>query len=166
MNPNLRLFDYPIGAGMTRGARRWDQISTLVNKLPKSVRDMLASPQSASFIRGLTKAYKLSQEQGQTIAYAVLQVALGEKTVAQLSSVLSTEIPLPNDKAQKIAKEIEGDLFVPIMPELIKYLERKKSGVETASEKTISSSASLGVKNVLNLKDQKKAPPPPPMPGK
>lgn len=166
MTLHLSFLGYPIGAGMVWGAQRWDQITELVNEVPKSVRGMITSPHSASFIRGLVKTYKLSPEKVPLIAYAVLQVALGEKTLAQLSSVLSTEVPLPNDKAQKIAKEIEEDLFAPIMSELTEYLERKKSGIETASKKISSSSASLGVNNVLNLKDQRKAPTPPPMLGR
>ena len=164
MNPSLSSLGYPIGAGMTRGEKRWEEISELMNEVPKAVRNMIASPYTASSIRGLVKTYMLPPEKRQVIAYAVLQVALGEKTIAQLSSILSTEIPLPNDKAQNMAKELEEDLLAPIMPEIAKYLKRKNSGINVAPKGTTSSNPPLGVNNVLNLKDQKRISAPPPMP--
>lgn len=142
MNPNLRFLDYPISAGMTHGARRWDRICDLLEEMPKSIRDMLASAHSASFIRGLYKLYKLPPEQGQTIAYAVLQVALGEKTLAQLSGRLAAKLPLPEDSAQKMAAEIEQDLMRPVRKDLERYWQRRPSSQPTRKASSFAKASS------------------------
>ena len=163
----INLEDYkntPFGSMLTRDSNEQKQLLETSFTVPKRIKVLLTSSGTGAYLRGLTKNYRVLAENTPRVAFNVLQIAIGEKTVAQLPSLLSTELELPNDKAQQMAKEIEEDLLAPIMPELTKYLARKKSGVETAAEKTGKASSSLGVNNVLNLKDRKKAPSPPPMP--
>lgn len=121
--------------------------------LPPKVFEVLNLPRTGSYLRGLVKNYRLSEEKSAVVAFAVLRVAIGEKTLAQLASLLSTELKLPNDKAQKMAKEIEKDLFGPVMKELEEYWQKKGDKPEDK-----------GARNILDLKQEKKPPAPPPMP--
>jgi len=164
MNTEARWRTFPIGAGMAEGPERWAEITELVDQTPRSILDMLAAPRTASFIRGLVKTYKLPPEKGQFIAYSVLQVALGEKVLTQLSSVLAAEAQLGQDVAKRMADEIEKDLFEPIGEVLTNYLaDRLKSAPVRRREG--SAETSVDTNNVLDLTQGKKPPAPPPMPG-
>jgi len=140
---------YPIGAGMAQPPERWQEIFTLADTAPKSVRDMIGSPHTAAFLRGLVKVYNLTTTQALPIAYAVLRVAIGEKTLAQLASMLSTDLKIANDKAQQMAQEIERELFVPIMLDYNKFIQ---------SNKLQPARPLGGAQNVINLKQFPKPP--------
>jgi hypothetical protein len=94
---------------------------------PPSVRQMLFSLKTGAFIRGLAKTYDLPDNKTSFISLLILKIAIGEKSLPQLAGILSTELQLPNDKAQKIAQEIERELFAPVALELNQYLKQKKS---------------------------------------
>lgn len=146
---------YPIGAGMAQPPERWDEICELVNNTPKTIRTMLGSPHTAAFIRGLVKIHNLPLSQGLPIAYAVLQVALGEKTLAQLAGMLSSDLQIANDKAQTMAQDIERELFVPMMLEYNQFIQTKKMRLTRSTG---------GARNILDLKSQSLPRPTPPRP--
>lgn len=164
MNPNLTFLTYPIGAGMAQGEQRWAEISELVNNTPQTILDMVASPQTASYIRGVAKAHQLTAEQSYTIAYAVLRVALGEKRLAELSSILSSELAIANDKANQIAQELEHDLFAPIAIELNRHADQRRQEVKKLENKATGNPRAAGATNVLDLKQQPQPPRPPAIP--
>lgn len=119
---------------------------TQLGKLPTHIKDVVYNLGTASFLRGLTKQLKMPVDQAPQLAFAVLRVAVGEIELAKLGATLSSELKLPNDKAQAIAKEIEKELFTPVMMELNEWLERQKK--QQAGQKT----SNPGVSNVIDLK--------------
>ncbi len=143
---------YPIGVGMAQSPERWEEICILFDKLPRGIRDVASSPRTAAFIRGLTKIYNLPLEQGPTIAYIVLQIMLGEKTLAQLPTLLSSDLKIANDKAQAIASEIEKELFGPIMLTYNQFMQTRKNQPKQSMG---------GATNVLNLKTSSRPVTPP-----
>ncbi len=100
---------------------------TQVFLLPKKIQDVLFSDDTGAYVRGLGKSYDISEELQPTIAFAILELALGKKTFEKLPENLSTELKLPSDKAQKMTAEIEHDLFAPIKEELDAFLKRGTS---------------------------------------
>lgn len=128
-------------------------------ELPKSVRLMIISPNTGSYVRGLTKHHQIPEGTTPKVAFAILQIALGIKQLSQLASMLSSEIQVSNEKAQKMAQEIEKDLFSPIMPELESYLAKKKKNSKPQSP-------TEGMDNVVNLKDNPQPNKPFPLPPK
>lgn len=152
----------PVGSLVTLPAARRRYYIDRVLSLPRTVRDMLFSPRTGAFTRGLAKGYGLPEKKSSRLALATLRIAVGEKTLAQLPSVLSTELRLANDQAQKMAQEIEEGLFKPVVNELNVYLEKKRG----VGDRPITQSGGVrGVRNVLDLKNQKgKRLQPPPMP--
>lgn len=128
----------------------------------RSVRDMITSSKSGAFIRGLTKTYNVPLEQAPRIALMILQIALGEKSLPQLTNLLSVELQIPNTMAQKMAGEIEQELFAPIMLELNQYLTQQQKPA-TAPQQPSNLSAG-GARNVLDLKNKPQPPTPPPIP--
>jgi hypothetical protein len=160
--PPINLLEYrstPIGSLMDIPKDTSEKYFTFIFLTPSNIQSLLISARTGAFIRGLAKTYNIPIEKAPKIAFAVLQIALGEKTLAQLGSLLSTELPAPNDVAQKIANEIEKELFAPIALELNQYLAKKKQA-------TLASRPMGGASNVLNLKNTPQPPPPPPIPKK
>lgn len=117
--------------------------------LPKSIKDIVHDMNTAGFLRGLTKQFKVAVEQVPQIAFVVLRVAVGEIELAKLGATLSSELKLPNDKAQGMAKEIEKELFAPVMKELGEFLETRKQKSENRS----SQAKQAGATNVVDLKN-------------
>lgn len=153
---------YPIGAGMAQPAERWDQLSRLVDHTPQPLLDMVSSPQTAAFIRGVAKTYNLPAEQGITIAYAVLRVALGELKLPQLAQVVAKETGLAQTPATALAQEIEKELFVPVMTELSRVVQPPAPRTPPASPPP--NTAAGGARNVLDLKNKPNPPLPPAIP--
>ena len=131
-----------------------------LSSLPKTVLTMASSPQTGAFIRGLVKVHKLDEDYAGTVALQVLHILLGDKDLAQLPSLLSSDLKIPNDKSQQMAQEIEKELFAPISMDLNKYLAEKKKAAGSVVNKTTGPRPS----NVLDLKDTKRPPAPPPVP--
>lgn len=136
-----------------------DNYVTKATTLPKNTYNLFSSARIGSYIVGLTKHHDLPLEKTSVISFLTLQVALGERTLAQLPAALSAELQVANDTAQKIAKEIENDLFTPIMMELNNYLAKKKEASKPKSP-------TEGIGNVVNLKDKPKPNKPFPLPPK
>jgi hypothetical protein len=130
-----------------------------ISQLPRMTSAMIYSLNTGAFLRGLAKSYGLPEEKSSIIAFAVVQVAVNEISFTQLPSMLSTKLPLPNDKAQKMAREIEQDLFGPVRQELEAHwaTEKKEKPAAQAQAKAEES----GVNNVLNLKKESQPPVPP-----
>lgn len=158
MNQWLDFTSYPIGSLLERPAPERTSYMEKIGQLPSPLQDILYSWQTGAYLRGLTKTHNLPLEQATSLAFIVTQISLGEKTLAQLASMLSTQLRVANDKAQQIAKEIERDLFAPLMLELNNYLLQKK---KTAASPP---NVARGVQNVIDLKNQPRPPVPPPIP--
>jgi len=153
----------PLGAVLTRPSTEQDRLIERSFTLPRSVKNLFISERTGAYIIGLAKAYELSTDHAPVIAFIVLRVGFGDNILAQLPSLLSTELKLPNDKAQKMAREIEEDLFGPVRKELEEYW-RKNPPSSRQSGTLARQGSEGGVRNVLNLKEQKQPPMPPPMP--
>lgn len=136
--------------------------------LPIKIRDVLYSTDTGAFVRGIAKTYDVSPETAPKIAFAILEIAIGKKTIAQLPSILSTELQLPIDTAQKMASEIEHDVFGPIKADLSGLPSQQKGS--SIPSRTTAQAVSSGMKNVLNLKEisarpaQEQLPPKPAQP--
>lgn len=135
----------PIGSLININADQSRAYIHLAFTTPEHVQDMLFSANTGVFLNTLGKQFGLLIDQVEKIAFVVLRVAVGEIELAKLGAVLSAELKLPNDKAQSIAKEIEKELFSPVMLELNDWLAKRKQGQGTQP---------AGVKNVVDLKNQ------------
>lgn len=113
--------------------------------MPTSLTRFLYSPTVGAFIRGTTKEFNIPVEQAPQLAFAVLRVAVGEVELAKLGATLSSELKLPNDKAQAIAKELEKELFTSVMLELQQFLQKKSQSQQKPTNP--------GVANVIDLKN-------------
>ncbi len=157
---NNTTFDFectPSGSLLSQPSdQRLPYISYLV-AMPESVHNLVASARTGAFLQGLSKTNNIPIEKTPQIAFIILRIAVGEKNLAQLGSILSTELQIPNDKAQAMAKEIEKELFAPIALELNQYLSQKRQ----SAPKPLG-----GARNVLDLKNNAPPPPPPPIPKK
>ena len=136
-----------------------DKIGPYVDRLmviPKSVRAVAFSLKTGAYLGGLSKTYGIPENNVPLLSFLVLQILIGEKTFPQLSAMLSTDLKLPNDKAQKMAQEIERDLIVPIAGDLNRYLAEKNKKKGSMSEKMRSSE----VQTADQVRSTKKAAPP------
>lgn len=149
----------PFGSIATLPEDRIEFYIILISKLPNKTRAMIYALETGASLRGLAKSYGLPEAKSSIMAFAVVQVAINELSFAQLSSVLSTKLPLPNDKAQRMAKEIEQDLFGPVRQELEAHWAKQKQ--EGAASQAQTRADSGGARNVLNLKKENKPPLPP-----
>lgn len=157
--------------------------------LPNRIRSLATSAKTGAYIKGLAKTFSLSVTQGEQIAFAVFEVITGRQSLASLPALLSTKLKIANDKAQKLAQEIERDLFAPVSLELNNYLAQKKQKTGSMADKLGSpptnrpNRTSTSAKppatspnnskfprrpaappNILNLKGKKNPPAPPPIP--
>jgi hypothetical protein len=128
-------------------------------ELPQGVSEIVFAPRTGAYLRGLVSSYKLPLTKSHLIALAIVRLFIGKKSLAQLPGILSTELGLANDAAQKMASEIEDDLLAPVMGDLKKYWARNKDGLRQDDKKSIKTSPDMP--NVLNLKE-KDIPPAPP----
>lgn len=168
----LELFKtYPIGSILIRPDSEDTHYLQQITALTPGLKSLIASPTTSAFIRGLTKTYDVPPDKNPWVAFVVLQIACGEKTLTQLPNLLSTELQLVNNKAQQMAQEIEKELFVPVMLELNQYLAQQKTPRRSASSvgqaatgTAPSATAAGGAHNVLDLKSQPRPPLPPPIP--
>ncbi|MDA1168767.1 MAG: hypothetical protein O3A36_00320 [bacterium] len=124
---------YPIGSILSRPEEATQGYLDIVSLLPQNIKDILAAPNSAAFVLGIVKSYNISEAQAPSIAFEILEVAIGKKTFAQLSGVFVAELGLAPDQAQKMALEIEKDIFGPIKGELDEFLRGQKGSETTPS---------------------------------
>lgn len=153
---------------------------TLMENLPSHLKEIVSSGKTGAYLRGLAKSHQIQEQQIPILARIIFRTVVGDKTLAQLPALLSTELKIANDKAQKIAQEIERDLLAPVALELNQYLAQQKKkrgsmadklaeqpkpamrGPHTAPSRFPRKPAAPP--NILNLKDNKKPPAPPPIP--
>lgn len=155
-----------------------------LHALPKILFDIAISPKTGSYLRGVEKTHGLASNAAPLIAYQILKILTGQASLSYLPAVLSTQLKIANDKAHSIANEIEKDIIAPIALPLNHYLAQKKqqSGAGKSMAEKLQTSpppaqkqgpapivkrgAPLRPQNVLNLRDQKRPPSPPPIPRK
>lgn len=134
-------------------------------EMPPGLADLLISPKTGAFLRGIVRNATIDLSKAPHLAYIVLKVGMGEVLLAKLAATISGLLQLPNDKAQKIATELEHDLFAPVAGELNDYLaaQKKRQAASAAA-----SASQAGAKNVLDLKDSgaQRRPVPPAIPRK
>ncbi len=145
----------PLGSILNLQTEEQNRLLRRSFDLPKEVRDILVAERTGAYIRGLASSYRLSVAGAQTIARIVLLVALKEKTLAQLPALLSAELKVANDAAQKMAKEIEDDLLAPVMNGLKEYWDKKKESASAENSKK-DQRAAADMPNVINLKGREK----------
>ncbi len=156
-----------------------------LEQLPEGLKSLLVTPRTGAFVIGLLRENSIPVENINIILYLIVQVAFGRKRLADLRQLLVNENIQP-DKAQAITTTLERDLFAPVMRELgevQKRTERPPAAAKAMSvgprsagggapplikgEKSNLQRPELkGVPNVLDLKEQRKPPVPPPIPRK
>lgn len=160
-----RLQYLPIGSLVGRAQQEREQYVAAAYAAPKAVQPILFRPRTSAFVTGLVRTHNLKEAQGDSVAFLILRVGVGELALSQLGAALSSEAQLANDEAQKIATEIERDLFAPVAIELNRYHTEKQQGAQ--KPKATANPAAAGADNVLNLKrkpSQPAAPRPPKKP--
>lgn len=166
MESNDVIKTIPIGS-ILLGPEEDDGITLrTTQEIPVKIKNLLSAMQTGAYIRGIAKEFQLPDETASRLAYTVLRIGIGKITLAAFASTLSTELKLPNDKAQKMAAEIQKDLFDPIMPELNAYLAKKKqeaTGIMQHGRENVEREAG-GAKNVLDLRTVPQPPKPPQIP--
>ncbi len=155
----------PIGSIYAREEKTSIGYLDIVQNLPIVVKSMVSSVKTASYIKGIARTYDIPEEKQSLISFAILEIAIGKKTLAQLPAILSTELRLSNDKAQKMATEIEKDVFGPVKAELDEFIRVQrvkgssiagKLGTTTPTPSNSPSGRGGGTyapQNVLNLKE-------------
>lgn len=157
----------PINSIMAIPAERRHDYLVAGMSTSDAVRQMLLSPRTGAYLRGLAKSHQLPEKTAVTIAFVVLQAAIGEVPVGKISALLASHLQLPLDRTQKLATELERDLFAPLALEI----KQQKQAVQQTQATTAQSAATkAGARNVLNLKRQppatvtRRPPTPPPLP--
>jgi len=157
-----KFYSVPVGSLYQLDERERLKYLKLLINTPDKVRDLVFSSKTGSYIEGLSKSRGFGVEKSAVISFGVARVVAGDLKLADLAVYLSSAVPVAMDKAQEVALEIEQDLFAPIKDELDLYL--KKNEREEPAKKAAVRAKEGGAKNVLNLKEEKKLPVPPPMP--
>lgn len=117
---------------------------------PPSLNLLLSSPDTGSYVRGIAKTYDIPEDQSPKIAQCIFFITVGKRKIGELSTMLSAELGLPNDIAQKISSEIEKDVFGPIKNELDTFVISQRKAHETVKKNPTSNPQP---QNVLNLKE-------------
>lgn len=141
------LLTTPFGAtSVELDEKRWAQLSDRFYEAEGQVLEVLVSDRTGAFLRGLARTHNIPDDDVPKLATSVLYVALGEWPLANLAAGLSSTMGLPNDKAQKVAAEIEKELFAPITLELNTFLEEQRQ------PKAAEQAQQAGATNVVDLK--------------
>lgn len=150
----------PVGSLIIKSETEGESYLQMLSGMPVGLRTMLMSNKTGAFIRGLVKSYDIAPEKTPELAFTVLRIGVGEHPLNQLSSLLIQKLGLSSTQAESSARDIEKDLFTPIMLEYNTYIAKQKSGAKTAP----TTAHATGARNVLDLKTQRPVPPPPPIP--
>ncbi len=146
----------PIGSLIIKSSEEAEGYTHRMEGMPPVLTKIIFSPNTGAYVRGLSRTYNISEEFQPYIAFAILEITVGEKTFAQLATILSSVLQLPSDEAQKMAIEIEHDIFGPVKNELQNFLNSKKiSSTPTAPTVQKKGIVSPGaqVQNLLDLKE-------------
>lgn len=114
------------------------------------MQNMLFLPRTAAYIRGLARSNNIPLEQAPRIAFAVMRAAVGDFELAKLAGVLSGELKLANDVAQRLAQDIEKELFIPIMRDFNEWITSQKQSLSPGA-----AAQDAGAQNVVDLKNKK-----------
>lgn len=158
------FYTIPVGSIYSREKSETEGYIDAIQALPTAIKELISSVNTASYIVGSTRQYSLNEDAQAIVAFAILQIAIGKKTFAQFPAVLSSELQLPMDKAQKMAGEIEKDLFGPVRKELDAFLQSQKGGA--TSPKMPPTRPVATMRNVLDLKEIAAKPKQPQLPPK
>jgi len=80
---------------------------------PVDIRRLVFSPRTGAYIRGLTKEMRVPEEQTAQVAFLVLQVVLKEIAPQDLAPEITRQLGVNTQVAQRIAADIEKELFAP-----------------------------------------------------
>ncbi len=141
-----------------------EQLALKAVQAPPLVKEIIFSARSASYTEGLSKSHDIPEQKVMIVAFIILRIAIGEIYLSRLAATLSSELQIPNDKAQRIAQELEHDLFAPVAVELNQYLAGRKKETQQIENKVTGNPRAAGATNVLDLKQQPNRPTPPPIP--
>ncbi len=140
------------------------------HELPKILAQFVTSLRVGAYIRGLIKSLDLADEGAEIVALAVFQITTGSLTLARLPAMLSTNLKISNDTAQRMSQEIEKELLAPVALELNQHLAQTKrsqpgirSQLQNYPSRPSAQSSNLP-SNILDLKNQQRPPTPPPIP--
>jgi hypothetical protein len=139
-------------------------------ELPQTTQDLMFSPATGSYIRGVAKNNLANLKLAPKLAWLILRITLGKVVFPELPSTLKQEFNLEGQKAEELAKNIEKDLFAPVALEWNEWLQKQASVKQQPkkAETTENKNKNQGVQNVVNLKDDKSSvipkPPRPPKP--
>jgi hypothetical protein len=142
----------PFGGMLTLPEVKQNELLELFFQTPASVRKVLASSRTGAYLRGVTKTFNLSLDVTPRLALTVFRIGVGLLPLPQLASVLASDLSVAPQVAQKIALELERELFAPIMLDLSRA---KPSNRPTNT---------FGARNVLDLKKDNPPYPLPPRP--
>lgn len=135
---------------------------------PTKIKSIFFAPETTSYVVGFLKSHDISLDYINILSLSIVRILAGDKSFVQLPGMLATELKLPNDKAQKMAAEIEKDLFGPVRQELDEFIRKQKvkggsmvnksSGASPISKPHPTSpfdrsSGLRGARNLLNLKE-------------
>ena len=156
MNELSSFKNIPIGSILALPETETPEILAMVKRLPQFLRQIVLSPKTGAFVRGLARTYNITPENQVIIAQAILFVAVQKISLSALQEFIVKNISLENSQAQNIATEIERELFTPLALEFGQFV-KKNQGDNTAPLNNLP--------NVLDLKNQPpKLPSPPPIP--
>ena len=144
----------PINSVMAIPPERRHDYRVAALQTSEPVRRMIISPRTGAYLRGLAKSHQLPESKAVTIAFVVLQVAIGEVPIAKVAALLSSHLQLPNDRSHDLATELERDIFAPLSLEISKQATNNKQAEQVQAEKK---ATKAGAKNVLNLKRKRPA---------
>ena len=127
-------------------------------KLPPEKINLLLSPETGAYVRGLVREYGLQQSNSPALSFLILRYAFGEFSEAQFSSVIARELSVQPEQGQKIAKDITENLFSD------KSAAAQQPPVAPAPPTQPVAGPVQKSPNVLDLNKEQGPPPPPPIP--
>lgn len=140
----------PIGSLLILSEEEAQGALEAARSLPSNLKSLVISEKSGAYVRGLVRADGLPPQAAVRLALMILRVVIGEVLLSQLSSVIASDLRVGQDTAQAMAKDIEKELFGPVIMELNQYLQIKRAA-ETPTEP---SERTVGGPNVLDLRQQ------------
>ncbi len=147
-------------------------------QLPEKVREIMFSDETGAYVRGLGSSYDINVDLVPKIALTILKIAIGEHTPSELTKIISQELELSLESAQKMALEIEHDIFQVVRPELGRALRQHAVSGDFQKNKLPKTTSSPSIvppnvknyssrpQNMLNLKELAGKPSQPQLPPK
>ena len=149
----------PIGSLAFLDDASREQYAIMALKTAPALQELIFSARTASYINGVLKTHNVPGNKASALAFIVLRVCVGEVHLSKLAASISSELGLAADVSEKMAREIEHDLFAPVAGELSQYLASKKQQQATSAS---AAASQAGATNVLNLNQPRSSKPPAP----